>query len=87
MGATVVLVKVSLTHQIVKTVFVVVELLAELVCLTFTVCQFVTVQATEVYAQPLILYSPPVTDMAAAALMPETVMADDSITVDKATLV
>lgn len=33
------------------------------------------------------LYSPPVTDMAAAALMPETVMADDSITVDKATLV
>jgi len=84
-ATTVVDVNVSDTHPIIKTVLLAVELAADDVCLTFTVWPFVTVPAAVVQAPPLMLYSPPVTEMAAAELMPETVMAADSMTVERAT--
>jgi len=84
-NATVVLVNVSITPPIVSTVLVAVEFAADDVCLTFTVWPLVTVPAVDVQAPPLMLYSPPATEMAAAVLIHETVMAADSMTVERAT--
>jgi len=87
-AASVVIVNISLTHQIVRVVFTAVELLADDVFLTFTVCQFVTVPATAVHAHQFILYSHHADiDIALAALIHDTVIAADSVRVESATFV
>lgn len=86
-SAKVVIVNVSLTQPIVSTTFVAVEYDQELVHLTFTVCQFVTVQATEVYAHQLIEYSHHVTEIADAVFIHETVIVSEVITVFRAIFV
>ena len=80
-AATVVLVNVSDTPPMVRTVLVAVAKLAEAVCRTQTVWPLAMVPAvdTKVTVHPT-EYVPPVTEIAAAALMPATVIALDVIT-------
>lgn len=87
-AASVVVVNTSDTPPIVRVVFVAVELLADEVCRTRTVCPLVTVPAAAVHAPPLMEYSPPAdTDMALAILIHDTVIGADSMGVESATLV
>ena len=86
-NATVVVVNVSDIHPIVNVELTFAELLADEVCLTFTVSPLFTVHAHVVYAHPLILYDPQMTLIALAVFIHETVIAADSVTVLNATFV
>jgi hypothetical protein len=86
-AVTVVLVKVSLTPPMVSVVWVAVLKDAAEVWRTLKVCPLVMVLATVVQAPAPTWYSPPMTLIGAAALMPVTVRMLDVISVLKATLV
>jgi len=88
-AAKVVIVNISLTHQIVRVVFTAVEFRFELVFLTLTVCPFVTVPAALVHAHPLIEYShvAQATVIGDGELIQATVIGADVITVPSATFV
>src|SRR3990167_4806654 len=84
-AASVVTLNVSDMPPIVSTASVLVLKLADDVCCTLTILPLFTVPAVEVYEPPLMAYSPPVIDIAAAVLMPATVIVFDVIGVFKAT--
>lgn len=85
-AASVVLVNTSDTPPIVSVVFVAVELLADEVCRTRTVCPLVTVPAAAVHAPPSMEYSPPATVIGDGAVSHCTVIGADVMTVLRATL-
>ena len=72
---------VSLTPPMVSVAFVVVELELEEVCLTVTVSPLLAVPTDEVCGPPLIEYVPPVIEVSAGVLIPETVIVLDVTTV------
>ena len=84
-GARVVVVKVSETPPTVSVVLVAAELEALVTWRTATDWPAVTVPGAEVQGPPLMLYPPPETEMAAAALMPAMVIGADSTRVESAT--
>ena len=79
-ASPVVTTKVSLTPPIVNVALIVAEGIGDDVKLTVTVSPLLTVPFAEVYALPLIEYSPPVMDIAVAVLIPDTVMVFDVTT-------
>ena len=83
-SSIVVVLNVSLTPPIVKTVFTVVLFDALVVCLTFTVCPLLTIPDIVVYPHPFILYSHPLTLIDAVVFIPATVIAFDSTTAHNA---
>ena len=79
--------KMSDTPPMFSVAFVVVELLPDEVSRTVTVLPLLTVPLELVYDPPLTEYSPPVMEMIAAILIPETVIVFDVIIVLNATFV
>jgi hypothetical protein len=74
-GATVVILKSSLTPPILRVTLVVVELLAEEFCLTIILSPSDTVEEPEIKAPHPMLYSPqPLMDIGVSVLIPCTVM-------------
>jgi hypothetical protein len=73
----VVILHTHIVHPIVRVIFLLVEYDAAESHLSMTESQRWVVPLSEVNAQPLILYSPPVTDIAVCHVMPDTMMALD----------